>query len=124
MVVDAAFADAIMQLASLALVFGASVAFVCAAVVAKLHALDPSWTALAGALLLYSVGNILVITAMRQTGLGLAMSLSTVIQLVLINVLAFGFFGERLSGPQYVGIGLAIAAVTLIVLFPPSTAGH
>ena len=113
-----------MQPVNLLLVLGASIAFVCAAGVAKLHALEPSWTALLGALALYSAGNILVITAMRHTGLGLAMSLSTVIQLVLINVLAFGVFGERLSGPQYAGIGLAILAVALIVLFPSRQAGY
>ncbi|OJF97809.1 hypothetical protein [Pararhizobium antarcticum] len=65
---------------------------------------------------LYMVGNLIMLKLMRIGGLGLAISLSAVVQLVLINLIAFGVFGERLSLAQMAGVGLGIVAMGLMML--------
>ncbi|WP_172296764.1 hypothetical protein [Pseudoruegeria sp. HB172150] len=67
------------------------------------------------ALALYTSGNLLMVRLMRETGLAVAVSVSAVLQLVLINVVAFGIFGERPRPIQLAGIALGIIAVALIV---------
>ena len=52
----------------------------------------------------------------REFGMASAFSLSAVIQLVAVNVIALAFFGERLNALQSGGIVLAIVAVGLITL--------
>jgi multidrug transporter EmrE-like cation transporter len=47
-----------------------------------------------------------------------AFSLSAVIQLVAVNVIALAWFGEQLTSVQNAGIVLAIVAVGLITLGP------
>ena len=54
----------------------------------------------------------------REFGMASAFSLSAVIQLVAVNVIALAWFGERLTGLQSAGIVLAIVAVGLITLGP------
>jgi len=54
---------------------------------------------------------------MREGGLGLAISASAVAQLVLINVIAFLLFGERLSAVQMAGVALGVVSMALM-LFP------
>lgn len=90
--------------------------FVGAAALAKLHAVTPGWPYLLGALMLYTVGNLVVIRVVRDAGLGLTMSVSTIAQLIVVNLLALVVFRERLTGPQYLGILLGVVAVALIVL--------
>ena len=58
----------------------------------------------------------MVIRVLREVGLGLAMSLSTVVQLIVVNLLAVVIFRERLTGTQYAGVALGIAAVVLMML--------
>jgi small multidrug resistance pump len=101
---------------NLGLVVLAAFMFVGAAACAKLHVLEPAWWRLGGALVLYTAGNLVVIRVLREVGLGLAMSLSTVVQLVVVNLLAVMVFRERLSGPQYVGVALGVVAVVLMML--------
>jgi glucose uptake protein GlcU len=101
----------------------AAAIFVAAAACAKLYALEPAWSRLLGALALYSLGNLVVIRVLREVGLGLAMSLSTVVQLIVVNLLAVLIFRERLTGPQYVGVALGVAAVALMML-PPKLSGR
>lgn len=97
--------------------------FVGAAACAKLHALAPAWPPLLGALALYTAGNLVLIRVVRVAGLGLAMSVSSVIQLIVVNLLAVVIFRERLTVTQYLGIALGVAAVALIVL-PASSRGR
>jgi multidrug transporter EmrE-like cation transporter len=52
----------------------------------------------------------------REFGMASAFSLSAVIQLIAINIIAVVLFGERLALTQSVGIVLAIVAVVLITL--------
>lgn len=68
------------------------------------------------ALGLYMIGNIVMVKLMRDGGLGLAISLSAVVQLVLVNIIAFAVFGERLSLTQAAGVMLGIAAMGLMMI--------
>ena len=89
-----------------------------AATVAKQWALAPSIGRIVLALALYSLGNLIMLRLVREYGMATAFSLSAVIQLVAVNVIALAFFGERLSMVQSGGIVLAIVAVGMITLGP------
>lgn len=65
---------------------------------------------------LYMVGNLIMLRLMRDGGLGLAISLSSLVQLVMINLIAFTVFQERLSPVQMAGVGLGIVAMALMML--------
>ena len=65
---------------------------------------------------LYCVGNLLMVRLMREGGLGLAISASAIVQLVLVNVIAFVVFGERLTLTQMAGVALGIVAMGLMML--------
>ena len=105
-----------MSSINLGLVVVAALIFVAAATCAKLHVLEPAWWRLGGALALYTAGNLVVIRVLRDVGLGLAMSLSTVVQLIVVNLLAVMVFRERLTGAQYAGVALGVVAVVLMML--------
>jgi hypothetical protein len=92
--------------------------FLLAATVAKHWALAPSLTKLLITLGLYTLGNLIMLRLVREFGMASAFSLSAVIQLVAVNVIALAWFGEKLSLVQSGGIALAIVAVGLITLGP------
>lgn len=92
--------------------------FVAAASSAKAWALAPSTLALIATLALYSVGNLLMLVLVRQVGMAAAFSLSGVLQLVAVNLLAVFAFGERVGPVQGAGLALAVLAVALITLGP------
>ena len=58
----------------------------------------------------------------RDVGMGVALSLSGVIQLLAVNVIAFSVFGEKVSAVQGAGLTLAVLAVALITVGPYFTA--
>jgi len=95
-----------------------TVIFLLAATVAKYWALAPSIPKLLLTLALYSLGNLIMLRLVREFGMASAFSLSAVIQLVAVNVIALAYFGERLNALQSGGIVLAIVAVGLITLGP------
>jgi hypothetical protein len=95
-----------------------TVIFLLAATVAKSWALAPGMGKLVLTLLLYSAGNLVMLRLVREFGMASAFSLSAVIQLVAVNVIALSWFGERLSFTQGSGIALAILAVGLITFGP------
>lgn len=98
---------------------GASTAvFLAAASSAKTWALRPGWFWLLLTLALYTLGNLIMLRLIRDFGMGIALSLSAVLQLIAVNVIALAVFGERLSPMQTTGIVLAVAAVALITLSP------
>lgn len=74
----------------------ASAMFLAAAATAKHYALAPSLLRMAATYSLYTIGNLIMLRLVRDHGLGVSMSVSAVLQLVAINVVAFAFFGERL----------------------------
>lgn len=95
-----------------------TVIFLAAASLAKSWALTPSMWKLVVTLLLYTGGNLIMLRLVREFGMAAAFSLSAVIQLVAVTVIAFTFFGERMSTVQSLGLVLAIFAVCLITLGP------
>ncbi|CDX37648.1 conserved membrane hypothetical protein [Mesorhizobium sp. SOD10] len=92
--------------------------FVLAAMAAKQWGLAPSLAKLLLTLAFYTAGNLIMLRLVREFGMSVSFSLSAVIQLVAVNVVALAFFGERLNALQATGIVLAIAAVALITLGP------
>jgi glucose uptake protein len=68
-------------------------------------------------LTLYCIGNLMMVRLMREGGLGLAISASAIVQLIVVNIIAVAVFGERLSTPQLAGVGLGVLAMALM-MFP------
>lgn len=95
-----------------------TVIFMFAASAAKWWALAPNNWRLALVLVLYSLGNLIMLRLIRDFGMGIALSLSAVVQLVTVNIVAFAWFGERVGVIEGAGIVVAILAVTLITLGP------
>ncbi|CDX13885.1 conserved membrane hypothetical protein [Mesorhizobium sp. ORS 3324] len=95
-----------------------TVIFLLAAMAAKQWGLAPSLAKILLTLALYSAGNLIMLRLIREFGMSVSFSLSAVIQLVSVNVVALVFFGERLNVLQATGVVLAIAAVALITLGP------
>ena len=91
-----------------------TVVFMAANSVLKLHVNSGGLGLLAGALVLFCVGNTLMVQVMRGEGLGVAIAMSVIFQMVAISILAVVAFGERLSPMQWAGIGLGVIAVALI----------
>ena len=96
----------------------ATVIFLLAATVAKQWALAPGLGKIVLALALYSLGNLIMLRLVRDFGMATAFSLSAVIQLVAVNLIALAYFGERLGMVQGAGVVLAVVAVAMITLGP------
>lgn len=92
--------------------------FLLAATVAKYWAMAPTFGKLALTLALYTLGNLIMLRLIRDFGMSVSLSLSSVIQLVAVNAIALAFFGERLNSLQALGLALAIVAVALVTLGP------
>jgi multidrug transporter EmrE-like cation transporter len=107
-----------MNVVGTVLLAASTAIFLFAASAAKMWTLAPSLPRLLLVLALYSAGNLIMLRLIRDFGMGVSLSLSAVIQLVAVNVVAFAWFGERLQTVQGVGIVLAIVAVGLITLGP------
>ncbi|MCO5161218.1 MAG: hypothetical protein M9939_08785 [Mesorhizobium sp.] len=95
--------------------------FLAAATMAKQWALAPGMGKLVVTLVLYSLGNLIMLRLVREFGMASSFSLSAVIQLVAVNLIALVYFGEKLAPIQSLGIVLAIVAVALITLGPQLT---
>jgi glucose uptake protein GlcU len=96
----------------------ATVIFLLAASSAKGWALAPSLARAALTLALYTIGNLLMMRLVRSLGMATAFSLSAVIQLVAINLVALFAFGEKLGWAQGAGVALGVLSVALISLGP------
>ncbi|MCZ4290283.1 hypothetical protein [Hoeflea alexandrii] len=94
---------------------GVMAIFMAAASSLRVYVDRPSVWLLVLAIGLYTAGNLMMIRVMRESGLAVAMSVSAVLQLVLINLIGLLIFGERPSSMQIGGITLGIVAVTMIV---------
>ncbi len=93
------------------------VAFLSAATASRTYIATSNILFLLLSLGLYCVGNLMMIRLMREGGLALAISISAVVQLLLINLIAFTFFGERLSTPQMLGVATGVISMALM-MFP------
>ncbi|MGN6303587.1 MAG: hypothetical protein ACTHNH_02140 [Mesorhizobium sp.] len=90
-------------------------AFVSAGATAKLWAnSDGSWLLLALTLFLYTIGNLAMLPLIKNIGLGVALNVSAVAQLLAINFIAIAMFGERVSDVQAIGLALAVVSVGLL----------
>jgi drug/metabolite transporter (DMT)-like permease len=97
---------------------GAAMAtFLGAATVSRAYVDNGKLWVLLASLALYCIGNLMMVKLMREGGLGLAISASAIAQLVLINVIAFFLFGERLSAVQTAGVALGVLSMALM-LYP------
>ena len=97
---------------------GAAMAtFLGAATVSRAYVDNGRLWVLLASLALYCIGNLMMVKLMREGGLGLAISASAIAQLVLINVIAFFLFGERLSAIQSAGVALGVVSMALM-LYP------
>ncbi len=107
-----------MSWTNLALLLIGSLAFLAGGTLAKTYTINQSGIFLGLALLLYTVGNVIVIEVMKQAGLGVTISLTTIIQLIATNTIAILYFQERLSSMQAVGLVLGLISFCLIAFFP------
>jgi glucose uptake protein len=94
---------------------GAMVIFLSASALLRTYVSQPQVWLLAVALVLYSVGNLMMVRLMRDSGMAVAISVSAVLQLVLATLVAVIFFAERPQPLQWAGILLGVVAVALIV---------
>lgn len=107
-----------MSLSGFVLLGVSTVIYLLAATVAKQWALAPGAGKIVLALVLYSAGNLIMLRLVRDFGMATAFSLSAVIQLVAVNVIALAYFDERLGMVQGAGVVLAVASVAMITLGP------
>jgi multidrug transporter EmrE-like cation transporter len=96
----------------------ATAIFMIAAVSAKSWALSPNLAKTIITLVLYTLGNILMMRLVRSVGMSTAFSLSAVLQLIAINIIAILAFGEKLGWAQGLGVALGVVSVALITLGP------
>jgi drug/metabolite transporter (DMT)-like permease len=95
----------------------AIVIFLVAASTSRVYATNGQLWVIVAAMVLYVIGNLLMVRIMREVGLGIAISLATIAQLILINVVAYTFFQERPAPLQLAGVVLGAISMVLI-LFP------
>ena len=92
--------------------------FIGAASSAKVWSLSPSFGWAIFTMMLYVAGNLLMMHLLRQIGMATAFSITAVLQLIAINLVAIFVFGERVGLAEGTGIVLAIAGVALITFAP------
>ncbi|WP_110033813.1 GRP family sugar transporter [Hoeflea marina] len=95
---------------------GASLIFIAGAAVLRQYIDRQNAWFLVLALVLYSLGNLMMVRLMKENGMAVSMSVSAVLQLILVNLVAILFYGERPGNLQASGIALGIVAVILIVM--------
>src|SRR5579863_60112 len=100
----------------------ATTIFLLGASSAKSWAISPSLAKIALTLALYTAGNLIMLRLVRFIGMSSAFSLSAVLQLVAVNLVAILVFGEKLGWIESVGVGLGILSVALITLGPSLSA--
>lgn len=96
---------------------GAMAVFIAGATASRAYIATSNMLLLIFALSLYCVGNLMMLKLMREAGLGLAISISAVAQLIVVNIIAFLVFGEKLTLPQLAGVGLGVVSMALM-MFP------
>ena len=92
-----------------------SVIFLAAATATRTYVSTSNVLWLLLSLSLYVAGNLIMVRIMREGGLGLAISISSIAQLVLVNVLAFVLFSEKLTPIQISGVVLGLVAMVLMM---------
>ena len=103
-----------MSAALLGWLVASTAVFVAANGVLKTYAQSGGIWVLVAALALVCLGNMLMVQVMRGQGLGVAIALSVVFQLVAITAMALVVFGEKPSALQLAGMFLGVVAVLMI----------
>lgn len=103
-----------MAPASLLWLSMAMVVFIAANSTLRTYAASSWWPTLGLALLLFSLGNVMMVRLMRESGLALPIAVSSIAQLVLLTLVAVLWFGERPTAMQLAGLALGVVAVALI----------
>jgi glucose uptake protein len=93
---------------------GAMAVFLAANTALRAYAASQQVAVLVGALCLFSLGNLMMVRLMRESGLAVAIAISAIVQLVLIGIIAWTVFGERPTNIQITGMALGVVAVALI----------
>jgi len=88
--------------------------FMVANALLKTYAAKGGPVMLIAALAAFCLGNFLMVRVMRENGLGLAVALSLVFQLVAVTFIAFAFFGERPTALQLAGVVLSVVSIAMI----------
>ncbi|MGQ0564537.1 MAG: hypothetical protein ACT4OK_05635 [Gemmobacter sp.] len=88
--------------------------FVTANTVLRTYSASGQVWVLVGALCLFTIGNLMMVRLMREGGLAVAIAVSSIVQLVLIGVIAWTVFGERPTNLQMAGMALGVVAVAMI----------
>jgi multidrug transporter EmrE-like cation transporter len=96
----------------------ATAIFIGAASSAKAWSLSPSFGRVIFTMVLYVIGNLLMLRLLREIGMATAFSITAVLQLVAVNLIAIFVFGERIGLAEGTGMVLAIAGVALITFGP------
>jgi glucose uptake protein len=104
------------------LLAGASAIFIFAASATRAYISSDNWLWVLLSLSLYVAGNLVMIRIMREGGLGLAISISAIAQLILVNVIAYLVFSERLTSIQMGGVALGIVAM-MLMMWPGKVSG-
>ena len=104
------------------LLAGACAIFIAAASATRAYISSNNWFWLALSLALYVAGNLVMVRVMREGGLGLAISISAIVQLILVNIIAFAVFNERLTNIQLGGVAIGIVAMVLM-MWPQKVVG-
>jgi multidrug transporter EmrE-like cation transporter len=98
------------------LLIASTVSFIAAASAAKSWALSAnSWALLVLTLGLYTVGNLIMLRLIRDMGMGVALSVSGLVQLIAVNLVAVAIFGERLTLLQTTGLIMGLTSMALIM---------
>ena len=97
------------------LLAGSSAIFMAAASASRAYVSTDNWLWVLLSMCLYVAGNLVMIRIMREGGLGLAISISAIVQLILVNVIAFIVFSERMTNVQMGGVALGIVAMMLMM---------
>jgi multidrug transporter EmrE-like cation transporter len=107
-----------MSISAFAQLCLATAIFIGAASSAKAWSISPSFFRVILTLTLYIIGNLLVMRLLRQIGMASAFSITAVLQLVAINLVAIFVYGEKVGWAEGAGIVMAVAGVALITFAP------
>lgn len=76
-----------------------------------------------GMALCYLVSFYLLTISLKVLPLGIAYAIWSGVGIVLVALIGFAFFGQRLDLPAIIGLGLIVAGVVVVNLFS-NTVGH
>lgn len=98
-------------------IFGAVIFYALGDFLGKMWSLKNSNVWIASALIIYFLGSVLFIFALKKGSLSLAVATAPLAIALIGLTFGYFYFGERLSTFQYFGVALGLVALMLL-LFP------